>query len=121
MGLYEEDQEAIMFLNWKSCAFLRQVQKKDWIALSCPDIRIKDGSAIQPIAMRLWLPCFPGLLDGWLKVEEKPKTLKIVTTKLQKGKPQQIGNKSLLTLPLSFAGNWNQTTANTEKREVDVI
>lgn len=111
LGVAEDDAEAVMSVRWASAAFLRRVQRRDWVALSCPDARIEGGGATSPVPLRLWLPATVGVLDGWLGAEPAPVSLRIVEATIRLGKPLPKGASPLAVLPLSFKGDWESREA----------
>lgn len=106
LGVCEDDVEAVMSMTWTGAAFLRRVQRRDWVALSCPDARIQGSGSNAPVALRLWLPATMGLLDAWMGATPLPATLRIVEIAVRKGKPEPKGGPPLAVLPLSFKGVW---------------
>lgn len=113
LGVAEDDVGSIMALGWSGAAFLRRVQKRDWIALKCNDARIEGASSGTPVSLRLWLPCLDGLLDGWLDPDSRPSTLRIVSAAIRKGKPIPQTGSPLALLPLGFKGDWQPVAALT--------
>ena len=111
LGVAGEDIEALMSLKWTGAAFLRRVQRRDWIALSCPDARMENGGAAVEVPIRLWLPATLGLLDGWIGAQPQPTTLRIVEIDIRKGVPQPRGGPPLGILPLSLKGDWEPEAA----------
>lgn len=114
LGVAEDDVGAVMSLSWSGAAFVRRVRRRDWVALSCADARIEGASAGVPIAMRMWLPCVDGLLDGWLEIDKRPSTLRVVSAAIRRGKPIPKEGTPLALLPLSFAGDWKADIGKTE-------
>ena len=106
LGVAEDDADAIMSLPWNGAAFLRRVQSKDWVALSCADARVDGAKLSVPIQVRLWLPATSGLLDIWLDEEGRPTTLKLVEAAIMRGRPIPKGGNPLATLSLDFKGRW---------------
>jgi hypothetical protein len=106
LGIVSEDVEAVMSLQWTSAAFLRRVQRRDWVALSCPDARMENGGAMAEAPIRLWLPTTLGLLDGWIGAQPQPTMLRLVEMEVRKGVPTPRGGPALGLLPLSLKGDW---------------
>ncbi len=112
LGVAEEDVDAVMSVRWASAAFLRRVQGRDWIALSCRDARISASASQSPIPLRMFLPSSIGLLDGWVGLSgDQPPTLRVVETQVARGAPRLKGGAPLAILPLSFKGAWEAETA----------
>jgi hypothetical protein len=107
LGVSEADIEAFMSLNWVGGAFLRRVQRRDWVALSCPDARMAGSSSPGAVPIRLWLPVTYGLLDGWVGAADLPETLRMAEITVEKGKPEPTG-RPLASLPLTFKGDWSE-------------
>ena len=107
LGVAEDDVESFMALRWSAAAFLKRVEKRDWVALSCRDARVERAVAKEAVALRLWLPATLGILDGWNREDpDRPKSLKIIETYIRGGKPIEKGSSSLTILPLEMKGSW---------------
>lgn len=106
LGVAEGDAEALMAVRWSGAAFLRRVQKRDWVALSCPDARIQNSSSQQMVPLRLWLPATEGMLDAWLGLDPAPATIRLMEVAIRRGQPEAKGGAPLVQLPLSFKGAW---------------
>lgn len=105
LGVAEDDVTPFKSLKWTSAAFLRRVQGRDWIALSCKDARVEDAMSEAAVPLRLWLPTTDRLLDGWLGAPT-PRSLRIIETAIRLGKPIPKGAQPLGKLPLSLKGAW---------------
>lgn len=106
LGIAEGDAEALMSIRWSGAAFLRRVQRRDWVALSCPDARIQNSSSQQLVPLRLWLPATHGMLDGWLGIDPAPNVLRLVEAAIRRGQPEAKGGAPLAELSLTFKGVW---------------
>ncbi|WP_097053597.1 hypothetical protein [Thalassospira xiamenensis] len=105
-GIANDDVEAVMSVKWSSVAFVRGVQRKDWVVLACKDARVNEPRADDPVALRMWLPTSTGLLDGWIGFTEI-ETIRFKETTIYKGKPI-ASSEFLAVLPLAFKGNWEK-------------
>lgn len=133
-GIAHDIADSVMSFNWTTVAFLKQikgVQKgkpsiNDWIAFSCPDIRVEDSGSPEPISLRIWFPVATGILDGWSGLPEYPDSIRIVKTIFKKGLPIAEG-EDIKTLPLVFKGKWNvgskirrsKKTDKTDEKKID--
>ena len=90
---------------------MRRVQRRDWIALFCPDARMEGGGAHSPVALRMWLPATAGLLDGWLGADPAPSSMRVVEATIHRGKPEPKGTAPLAVLPLALKGSWEPEIA----------
>ncbi len=106
LGIAEDDVPSVMALRWTSAAFLRSVNRRDWVALSCTDARLSSAADAGAVPIRLWLPTSIGLLDGWLGVATPPTSLRIVSVGIVRGKPVPSAGSPLAELPLTFKGDW---------------
>lgn len=111
-GLPEDDLEAFLSVQWSKAFFLRYVEKKDWVAFMCKDIRPEGALCDEPIKIRLWLPCTKGLLDGWAKTEVA--SIKIIETFIRKGKPHPKSETPIAVLPLKKDGVWPKNDEETK-------
>lgn len=87
------DGPAMESVKWSSAAFILDFKDKDWIALSCQDIRIKNSQAMNPVRFRLFIPVTIGRLNAWIPVN--PKNLSLGQTKINAGIPIFTGEPAL--------------------------
>jgi hypothetical protein len=104
LGIAEDEVEDVMSMDWSTAAFLRRVNGRDWIALSCRDARIEGARAEDAVPLRLWLPTTHGLLDGWVGLVPSPASLRVIEVYIRNGKPVPKGTAPLAVLPLSLKG-----------------
>lgn len=90
----ETDNDALGSIRWRSAAFVYGLENQDWIALNCPDIRVKNSGALNPVKLRLFIPITTGRLDAWKNVP--PSKLGIAVFKNEKGK------LAMTSIPTSF-------------------
>lgn len=97
----EHDAKALENIKWTSSALVFNLKGKDWIALSCQDIRIKNSEALNPVRFRIFVPIIVGRLDVWKEV--RPTTLAGGRIKMIKGAPKFDGTP-FMTVPLKLMG-----------------
>ena len=108
LGISHDDAEAVMSMPWSGAAFLRRVNRRDWIALSCLDARMQGSATPSKVPLRLWLPATIGLLDAWVGMTPVPTSLRVVAIRIIAGKPEPVPGPPLGLLPLSFKGSWEK-------------
>lgn len=94
----EEDHKALGTVRWKS-ALLFGIGGHDWVALNCPDIRIKNSSAMNPVRLRLFIPITTGRLDPWKSI--RPQKIGIQVFSMKNGQPVLTGSP-LMSIPTTL-------------------
>lgn len=124
LGVSKDIFSSVMAIKWDRMALLKQVKgfdwnrkvTMDWVAFSCPDIRIESSGSPDPVQLRLWLPASTGILNGWIGLDNYPDVIKIQSTDTENGKPVPENNEPI-ELPLYFKGKWTapEKKASTKK------
>lgn len=97
----DTDNKALGGIRWKSAAIVFGLKNHDWIALNCPDIRIKNSGALNPVKLRVFIPVSAGRLDPWKEV--MPPKLGISIFSMEKGRPV-LTSRPAFTLPVKLMG-----------------
>lgn len=98
----EHDAKALETIKWTSAALAYGLKHKDWFALSCQDIRIKDSEAKNPIRFRIFIPVLTGRLDVWKEVN--PSLMTLGRYKKLKG-AHFFDGTPFATVPVKMLGN----------------
>ena len=104
LGVYFKDVDAIMNIPWETAGIICGHQGRDWVALSCKDIRVQNAAEISPIPLRIWIPFAIGSMDEWLT--KTPKKLEVRRSKNGKGNQPIVDKSPLIILPLTIKNKW---------------
>lgn len=97
----DTDNKALGSVRWKTAAIAFNLKNHDWIALSCPDIRVKNSAALNPVKLRIFIPINAGRLDPWKEV--MPPKIGTSVFKMQNGKPVLTGSP-ISSIPIKLVG-----------------
>lgn len=97
----ENDNKALGGIKWKTAAVVFGLKNHDWIALNCPDIRIKNSSALNPVKLRMFIPVSTGRLDPWKEV--RPTKIGISVYSTENGQ-HLIKSRPLFSIPVKLMG-----------------
>ena len=106
LGVCSYEAEALERCHWVDAAFLRGMRGGDWVVLRTADVRTDEPLREDSIPARLWLPAMPGILDGWLDSSPLPTALRLMRTRVERGKALLEADKPFCEIPLVFKGNW---------------
>jgi hypothetical protein len=104
VGIY--DVKPINSINWTSAGIIIGQKNKDWVALSCPDVRIQGSQEPKPVPLRLWIQFPTGSLDAFAKNGSDKLYLKSV--KLGKGDSPIVEKAPFDILPLKVKDFWKR-------------
>lgn len=96
-----EHKAALEAIKWNAAAILYNTNGKDWVVLSCKDIRVKGSTAQAAMPMRLFVPVSFGRMDAWK--EFAPANIHLGHMEMKKGLPDFSGNP-FKSLPLKIIG-----------------
>lgn len=104
LGVLDKDRDAVMSIKWSAAALIKNVKMRDWLALSCKDIRVELSGAANPVPLRLWIPINQGILTAWEGL--KPNRINIHGYYLKQGRITLSTERPLASLPLTQKGAW---------------
>jgi hypothetical protein len=78
----DRDKEALSSVSWTSAAMIFNQKDRDFIVLSCKDVRVRGSAEMNAVPVRLWVPLTLGRLDPWK--DHKPEKLSLGTMKAGK-------------------------------------
>ena len=93
------DSKALESVRWTSAALAYGLKGKDWIALSCQDIRVKNSESKNPVRFRIFIPVMTGRLDVWKEID--PTLMVVGRFKTFKG-AHVIDGSPFATVPLKL-------------------
>lgn len=96
----DRDKEALMAVAWTSAAMVFGHKDRDWIALSCKDVRVRGSSEMESVPLRLWIPLTLGRLDPWKDHSPDKMTISAMKTR-KKGSPVPSG-APLASIPMKM-------------------
>lgn len=96
------DKEAVASVKWTSAAFVFGHKERDWVALSCKDVRTRDSQQMNPVPLRLWIPVTTGMLEAWAEI--KPAKLKVGAMKATKKGPPALFGEPFTEVTLKIIG-----------------
>lgn len=96
----ERDKEAISSVAWTSAAMIFGHKDRDWIALSCKDVRVRGSSEMNAVPVRMWIPLTLGRLDPWK--DHSPSKMSIASMKT--GQKGTVAGKPFISLPMKIIG-----------------
>jgi len=99
---HEDDAEVIRSVPWTSAAMAFGHKGRDWVALSCKDIRVRDAADMNPVPARLWIPVTVGRLEAWKGSEAK--RLRVGIMKAEKKGPPTLAGEPFADIPLKLVG-----------------
>lgn len=104
LGIFYKDVSAVTNIPWESAGIICGHQGRDWIALSCKDIRVNNAAETSPIPLRMWVPFSINSMDEWMN--NKPKKLELRRSKNGKGNQPIVDKSPLDVLPLTIKNKW---------------
>jgi len=94
----DKDKEAIESVAWTSGAMIFGHKDRDWIVLSCKDMRVRGSSEMNAVPLRIWIPLTLGRLDPWK--DHSPSKLSIASMKTdRKG---AVSGQAFASLPMKM-------------------
>jgi hypothetical protein len=98
----DRDKEALTSVSWTSAVMVFGHKDRDWIALSCKDMRVRGSSEMNSVPVRLWVPLTLGRLDPWK--DHAPDKMTIATMKAGKKGAVTVSGSAFANVPMKMIG-----------------
>lgn len=97
----EGDKRAMTSVAWTGAAMVFDHKDRDWVVLSCADVRVAGSEAMESVPLRIWIPVTLGRLLAWK--DHRPDKLTISEMMSKQNGPLTAGT-TIATIPMKIIG-----------------